>query len=127
MSQQRENQRGTVSQTTTTTASPILKLRAQERQARDVSWDANVVDNEHLNKKRQKYAVYFIHQIGTVMKKIVQVPVTRLVILQIMKRMIKTGRYPRNLTITKKSKPNAYEVQPHYKTNQRCPENEIFS
>ena len=73
-----------------------MKLRAQERQARDVSWDANVVDNEHLNKKRQKYAVYFIHQIGTVMKKIVQVPVTRLVILQIMKRMIKQEDTPKS-------------------------------
>ena len=103
-----------------------MKLRAQERQARDVSWDANVVDNEHLNKKRQKYAVYFIHQIGTVMKKIVQVPVTRLVILQIMKRMIKQEDTPKSNN-NKKSKPNAYEVQPHYKTNQRCPENEIFS
>lgn len=59
MSQQRENQRGIVSQTTTTTASPILKLRAQERQARDVSWDANVVDNEHLNKKKTKICCIF--------------------------------------------------------------------
>ena len=59
MSQQRENQRGIVSQTTTTTVSPILKLRAQERQARDVSWDANVVDNEHLNKKKTKICCIF--------------------------------------------------------------------
>ena len=60
------------------------------------------------------------------MKKIVQVPVTRLVILQIMKRMIKHEDSPKSNN-NKKSKPNAYEVQPHYKTNQRCPENEIFS
>jgi len=51
----------TTTTTTTTTAEPrlILRLRAPPR---SVAWDASVVDNEHMNKRKSKKCCIFHKQ-----------------------------------------------------------------
>ena len=122
MSQQRENQRGTVSQTTTTTASPILKLRAQERQARDVSWDANVIDNEHLNKKKTKICCIFHPSDRNCDEEDSSSSSDSSSDSSDNEEDDKNRKIPpKSNKNKKKSKPNAYEVQPHYKNQSKVP------
>lgn len=122
MSQQRENQRGIVSQTTTTTASPILKLRAQERQARDVSWDANVIDNKHLNKKKTKICCIFHPSDRNCDEEDSSSSSDSSSDSSDNEEDDKNRKIPpKSNNNKKKSKPNAYEVQPHYKNQSKVP------
>lgn len=122
MSQQKEKQRGSASQTTTTTAPPILKLRAQERQARDVSWDEGVIDNEHLNRNKTKICCIFHPSAGNCDEEDSSSSSDSSSDSSDNDENDKNNRIPRTSDSNKKkSKPNAYEVQPHYKNQSKLP------
>lgn len=57
--QQPQTDRRTVSETVTITAPPVLRLEADQQSRQEVTWDESVIDNENLNRRKTKICCIF--------------------------------------------------------------------
>lgn len=85
-------------------SSVLKKTKSKSKQKKPkVRWTQDVVDNEHMNKKRRKYVAYSIHNDRLMKKKRmntimvdtgVLVPVQILVVMKVMLVMVKVKEEP---------------------------------
>ena len=124
MSQQQvPTENRTVSQTITATAPPVLRLEAGQQDRPRVSWDESVIDNENLNRKKTKICCIYHptdedgnHECDSDSDSSSDSSGDEA-------DKPNNKKLEKNNDQNKKSKPNAYEVQPNYTNRSHVPRN----